>query len=50
MLLALEPDSLQNYVTLLQNTQANVAKQKLKEIGVLRLSPDQALSILEQRI
>ena len=37
-------------VATLQSSQRNTAKQKLKDIGVLRLSPEQALGVLEQRV
>lgn len=50
ILLALEPTAMQELVSLLQSSQISIAKGKLKELGVLRLLPDQALGVLEQRV
>ena len=50
LLLAMEPDSLHELGAALHNCSAEEGKEKLKQVGVLRLAPDQAISILNQRI
>ncbi len=50
LLLSLEPDAMHELVTTLRSSSPDIGKERLKQNGVLRLAPDQALSILEQRM
>lgn len=49
LLLAMDPDALHTLKSALHSSDRGDAKQ-LKQAGVLRLSTDQAVSILEQRL
>lgn len=50
LLLSLEPDAMHELMTTLRSLSPDIGKERLKQHGVLRLAPDQALSILEQRM
>ena len=50
LLLSLEPDAMHELMTALRSSSPNIGKERLKQHTVLRLAPDQALSILEQRM
>lgn len=49
LLLAMAPDAL-HALTEALHSRSDVGSKQLKKAGVLRLSPDQAISIMEQRI
>lgn len=50
ILVSLEPDALQELVAALRTGSPDEGKEALKRVGVLRLAPDQAITVLEQRL
>jgi len=50
LLLSLEPTAQHKLSIALQTLPSIASKEKLRQIGVLRLAPDQAISVLQQHV